>query len=69
MLPTLKEEKGADIRIFRGPSSLPSLLLRSNKTVLAIDVIAYVGKPMVLGWPKGSFCFFHKMVLVALSCL
>ena len=22
-----------------------------------------------LGWPKGSFGFFHKMALVALSCL
>ena len=23
----------------------------------------------LLGWPKGSFVFFHKMALVALSCL
>ena len=23
----------------------------------------------VLGWPKRSFVFFHKMALVALSCL
>ena len=23
----------------------------------------------ILGWPKGSFGFFRKMALVALSCL
>ena len=23
----------------------------------------------ILGWPKGSFSFFHKMALVAFGCL
>ena len=52
----------------------PSPLLKMVQTYL-IPVCWTVGRLTrmfpydLLGWPKGSFVFFHKMALVALSCL